>query len=208
MSMRMGTVAAVVLLAGLSVASGQEAPNAPAVRQGDWANVWPGYVVLPWSFHTPPLNDATAGAYRDQGIAAIHVDSLISKAQEDWIDGHRFRFYVDHTASKGYLYLYQSLHSAIRTESPNRRFLNDDGLVIRPYCLRDKMTTRATEAFVRLNVAAAAPHNPICYSLDDEISTANFISPISTCGSGPCRVAFRKFALGLYGGSLDRLNAA
>ncbi|MDD4890936.1 MAG: beta-galactosidase [Phycisphaerae bacterium] len=198
--------AATILAAVLAtLAIAQEIPDKPAIPQRDTLDVWPGYLVIPWSFNTPPLNDATAKAYREQGINGIHVDKLISPAEGEWIDKHKFRFYVDHAAGKGTLYLRERKQLVGR--HPATQFDAGDGFVRRPKCLRDPKVLAEVEALVRANVTAAAKHGVACYALDDEISIGNFLSAVEACWCPSCQPAFRRFALALYGGSLEKLNA-
>ena len=205
----MRTMACVFALMLVSSAAAQETkvPDAPAVEQRDFRDVWPGYVVVPWSAGTPPLNEHTAAAYREQGINAIHVDKEISDAEAGWIDANKFRFYVDHAAGKGTLYLNREQQDAIRGLHPATQYDAGDGLIRRPKCLRDPAALAAMDNILRKNVTADSKHDAIFYSLDDEISTGSFISPVETCWCPHCQDAFRKFALNLYGGSLDKLNA-
>ncbi|MCG3180711.1 MAG: hypothetical protein BIFFINMI_03074 [Phycisphaerae bacterium] len=204
--MRLHRVALSLVMLVAATAAAQEIPNAPAVPQGGFDAAWPGYFVVPWRAGTPELNDATAAAWKRDGIATLHLDKNFSPDEIAWADKHGFSLYLDHVAGKGILYLRE--RKELISRRPDKKWLVGPGLLLaRPRCLHDPAVIAEMDGLVRRHVAGAKDHRPFCYSLDDEISTGDFVSASETCWAPASRPAFRKFAMGLYGGSLERLNA-
>ncbi|MCF6312145.1 MAG: beta-galactosidase trimerization domain-containing protein [Verrucomicrobiales bacterium] len=133
---------------------------------------WPSWTYMPWYYQWTIGYDANAGEFCKQtgynGALINHGDT----AQLDWIEANHLRFYMDHTAGKGSLYL--------RKKSPAdkqrlKKALPSNG--VRPVPLNSD-TLQQLKQQIRHNIEQVQ-HSPMraAYALDDEISTGSFVRP-------------------------------
>lgn len=164
-----------------------------------WASDWPGYTAILWHYKGPPKDEKLAAAMKALGIGGSHVDGLESS---DFAAGNGFRFYVDHAAGKGLLYLrkedYQPLWDAFMKD-------RNPKALVRPNCLNDPGTVEKLRSLLRERVAKHAGRGPLAYALDDEISITSYANPFDFCFCDHC---LRFFAASLRRdyGEIGKLN--
>ncbi len=139
-------------------------------------NRWNTWLYMPWRFRwTIGTGEAGGKFCRDFGINGGFVDH--GEGPLEWLRDWNLRFYGDHTASKGFLYLKGANERArfARYQRDARAIRSDgDG----PVPVDDALLTRV-RGIVRSNVALLK-QSPVRagYALDDEISTGAFVSPL------------------------------
>jgi hypothetical protein len=165
----------------------------PAMLIGRW-DTW---IYMPWRYQwTIGTGDAGGDFCRRYGINGGFTDH--GEGPLAWLEKWHLRFYNDHTAAKGYLYLnganqkanfakYQHDARALRTGTDGPRPLDR--------ALLDKVEGIVTKNVERLK------HSPVrvAYALDDEVSWGAFVVPL------PWRVndddaAYAKWLEQYYGG--------
>lgn len=145
----------------------------PAVMIGRW-DTW---IYMPWRHQWTIGTDDEGGRFcRDYGINGGFTDH--GEGPLDWLQKWRLRFYNDHTAGKGYLYLrganrqgdfqkYQRDPRAIRCGT--------DG----PQPIDDAMLQRLSKIIAQnVNRLKQSPMR-VAYALDDEISWGAFVIPLA-----------------------------
>ena len=131
---------------------------------------WPSWTYMPWTYQWGiGYDDASGkwawdhgynGAFLDHGWTRVHgVDKLA------WINKFKFRFYNDHTAGKGDLYLRG--RGKGRLHRPGLRTVPLNQATI------DRMKSKIRRAVRNLK---ASPYRA-AYALDDEISWGSFVKP-------------------------------
>ncbi len=131
------------------------------------AKAWPSWIYMPWYAHWDiGFNDEGGKFSVDNGFNGAFLDNGDTKNLE-WINKFKLRFYQDHTASKGYLYLRNM-----------DKFKGDAAGMKRPKMLNDALV-KEVEGIIKKNVEAvkSSPYRT-AYGLDDEISWGSFIKPI------------------------------
>lgn len=150
---------------------------------------WDRWVYMPWRYRWHIGTDRRGGKFaRDYGINGGVMDHGLGPL--DWLERWNLRFYNDHTAGKGSLYLLPNqLEKDLR-----------DPRAVRPRPVTPGLA-RELGATVAGNVGLVR-RSPlrIAYSLDDEISTGSFVRPI------PWRIndddqAYERWLRTYYGGS-------
>jgi len=138
---------------------------------------WDRWIYMPWRYRWTIGTGAEGGRFcRDYGINGGFTDH--GHGPFDWLNRWQLRFYNDHTAGKGYLYLrganrksnfdrYQRDPRAIRSGT--------DG----PQPIDRAMLKRLTSLVTR-NVGNVRRHSSLCvaYALDDETSWGAFLIPL------------------------------
>lgn len=172
----------------------QAVPQDPAVMIGRW-DTW---IYMPWRYQWSIGTDDIGGQFcRDYGINGGFTDH--GDGPLEWLEKWGLRFYNDHTAGKGYLYL--------RGANDHRSYAQyqRDAFVVRrgpdgPRPLDDSMLHTLRELVTR-NVGKVK-NSPmrIAYALDDETSWGIFVVPL------PWRVndddqAYAEWLARYYGGS-------
>ncbi|HLJ56194.1 MAG TPA: hypothetical protein VKT77_14230, partial [Chthonomonadaceae bacterium] len=137
---------------------------------------FPGWVYMPWTYQWNigytnasgrwSLAHGYNGAFLDGNGGS--PDSPPGKLA--WIDKFRLHFYMDHTAGKGFLHMWDG-----DKQKPHLAELHGAGVRVVPVndALRDKLRER-----IRTNVSQvkASPMRS-AYALDDEISWGHFVHP-------------------------------
>jgi hypothetical protein len=154
------------------------APEFQAVRQdpklliGRW-NTW---IYMPWRYQwTVGTGDEGGRFCREYGFNGGFTDH--GEGPLAWLETWRLRFYNDHTADKGYLYLhganskanfakYQRNARAIRSGADGPRPLDD--------AMLQKLRGIVTRNVDNLKKSPMR----IAYALDDEISWGAFVTPL------------------------------
>jgi hypothetical protein len=151
----------------------QSVAQDPKVMIGNW-NTW---LYMPWRYEwTIGTQDAGGQFCRDYGVNGGFTDH--GNGPLDWLEKWQLRFYNDHTAGKGSLYL----HGANKRQNFSQ--YQRDPLAIRcgpdgPQPIDDTLLKRLQELVAR-NVGQLK-HSPmrVAYALDDEISSGVFVAPIA-----------------------------
>ena len=136
-----------------------------------WAlKAWPSWTYMPWTFRWGlGYDDASAKWSRDHGYNGAFLDHAYTRVggvdKLAWINQHKLRFYNDHTAAKGYLYL--KGRGGGKLHRPGLRTVPiNDALVAK---LKGIMTQK-------INALKASPQRA-AYALDDEVSWGSFVKP-------------------------------
>jgi hypothetical protein len=132
---------------------------------------WPTFIYMPWTAKWTIGYDQASGQWSlDHGYNGAFIDREPSPAKLAWINQFKLPFYVDHTASKGYLHLWDG--GAVK---PHLKELSGTGL--RPYPLNDALKLKL-QSIIKKNITAnlASPYRA-AYALDDEISWGHFVHP-------------------------------
>ncbi len=172
---------ALVMAAAVGCAAGADDPYESYVKTNrdfvrvkqdkEWAwKAWPGWTYMPWTHQWGigyddasgkwSLDHGYNGAFLDHGYTRVGgVDKLA------WINQHKLRFYNDHTAAKGYLYL----------KGRGGGQLHGTGLRSVPI---DAALVGKLKGIVaqRVNALKGSPQRA-AYALDDEISWGSFVKP-------------------------------
>jgi len=149
------------------------------VRQdNDWsAAAFPTWTYMPWTYqwsigYTKDAGDWSVahgynGAFVNGGD--IGADNSLT-GRLDWIDRFGLRFYMDHTASKGYLHLWDG-----GDLKPHLAELHAGGVRTKPV---NATMFRTLQGLIRQHIdAVKSSPNRAAYALDDEISWGHFIHP-------------------------------
>jgi len=148
------------------------------------ASDWTEYTAFLWHYKGPPKDERLAAAMKSLGIAGSNVDGLEST---DFATKNGLRFYADHVAGKGILYLrkedYQPVWDAWFADRDPRR-------LVRPNCLNDPATVKKLRELVKARVEKHRGAGPLAYALDDEISITSFANPFDFCFCAHCLARF------------------
>lgn len=136
---------------------------------------WPSWTYMPWSYRWGIGYDDAAGRWSlEHGYNGAFLDHGQTRAggvdKLAWIDQHKLRFYVDHTASKRYLHLWDG-----NEMKPYRDRVHGVGVRTRPV---NEQMKRTLQDFIRRYVTnvKSSPYRA-AYALDDEISWGHFVHP-------------------------------
>ena len=143
----------------------------PVKQDKDWAlKAWPSWVYMPWSYKWGIGYDDQAGKWsQDNGYNGAFLDHgrTVSNGVDKlaWINRHELRFYVDHIAGKGDLYLRGRGSGKLPTTG------------LRSIPVNDKMVRRLKNTIRRyIGNVKSSPWRS-AYALDDEISWGSFVKP-------------------------------
>ena len=141
----------------------------------DWCyEAFPSWTYMPWTYQWNigydeasgnwSLANGYNGAFLDWGN--IWVDGV---NKLDWINQFQLRFYMDHTAAKRYLHLWDG------NQTPPYDDLHSNGVRTKP--VNEEMRT-TLEGFIstHINNVKSSPYRA-AYALDDEISWGFFVHP-------------------------------
>ncbi len=180
-----------ILAAGLALAAGriglaQEDPYEkyvktskdfqPVKQDKDWAlKAWPSWTYMPWTFRwTIGYDDASGEFSRKYGYNGAFLDwgrtEVGGQDKLAWINKFKLRFYVDHTAAKRYLHLWDGGEA-----NRYRDQLHGAGVRVKP--VNEEMK-RTLKDFISKHIAnvQTSPWRA-AYALDDEISWGHFVHP-------------------------------
>jgi len=169
----------------------------PVMQDKEWAwNAWPTWVYMPWSYQWHiGYSDASGkwsvkhgynGAFIDHGRTNVGgVDKLA------WINKFKLYFYMDHTAGKGDLHLWDGKKVAAHLDE-----VHGTGARFRP--VNAAMVTKLKRLMrERIGNVKSSPYRA-AYALDDEISWGHFIHPTMWCVTDD-RAAYKKWLNEIYG---------
>ncbi|WP_435021526.1 beta-galactosidase trimerization domain-containing protein [Tundrisphaera sp. TA3] len=137
---------------------------------------WDTWLYMPWRYRwTIGTNEAGGRFCREVGINGGFADR--GEGPLDWLDRWNLRFYNDHTAGKGDLWL------PAFPDRPRLQAIQRDPRAIRqgkdgPRPLDGAMRERLEAAIGRSIAGASKSPNRVAYALDDEISWGMFVTPI------------------------------
>jgi len=131
---------------------------------------WPSWTLMPWYFQwSIGYDDAAAKFCKDTGINGAFVDRGHTEHMA-WFDENKLRFYMDHTAGKGDLHLWDGLNTPEK-----KNMVHGTGMRERPVnaAMKGKL-----EGIIKGNIEAVK-RSPMrsAYALDDEISWGHFVHP-------------------------------
>ncbi|MFW6161564.1 MAG: beta-galactosidase trimerization domain-containing protein [Planctomycetota bacterium] len=150
------------------------APEFQRVRQDPKMMIgrWDTWVYMPWRFRWHIGTGERGGRFcREYGFNGGFTDH--GSGPLEWLERWNLRFYNDHTAGKGYLYLHRANWKRIQT---NPRTIRFGARGPRPLnaALLATMKELVTQ---RVNHIKQSPVR-VAYALDDEISWGSFVKPI------------------------------
>ena len=142
----------------------RQAPEFRRVRQEPFQERWDTWLYMPWRYRWHIGTGDRGGEFcRDLGINGGVMDR--GRGPLEWLERWNLRFYNDHTAGKGSLYLL-----------PDRLGKNLHDIRPRPITPELERELGSTIAS-NLALVKRSPLR-VAYSLDDEISTGSFVRPI------------------------------
>ena len=142
-----------------------------------WLNKrFPPWVYTPWTYQWGiGYTDGSGKWSRDHGYNGAFLDGNsgepdVPKGKLDWINRFGLWFYLDHTAHKGYLHLWDG-------DKKQAHLAELHGTGIRPLPLNDALR-ETLYSFIRKNIGKvkSSPFR-IAYALDDEASWGHFAHP-------------------------------
>jgi len=127
---------------------------------------WDTWIYMPWRYKWTIGTGKPGGEFcLEYGINGGFTDH--GSGPIPWLEQYRLRFYNDHTAGKGTLYL------------KVRDVVANDPRAVRPVPL-DFASLQNARAIVHENLAKVSKSPMrLAYALDDEISTGRFVRPIA-----------------------------
>ncbi len=154
----------------------QSAPELRRVRQDPelLAGRWDTWLYMPWRYRWHAGTGEAGGALAARlgingGVLAHGADH--GAGPLDWLERWSLRFYNDHTAGKGDLFL-------LPRDLPREKEALRDPRRIRPRPLDDTLLAELEATIARnLRDPRRSPQR-VAYALDDEISTGSFTRPI------------------------------
>ena len=177
-------VAVVVSVLGLCVAAvaGEDpylayvrsAPEFQRVRQDPQMMIgrWDTWVYMPWRYKWSIGTGDEGGQFcRDYGFNGGFTDH--GSGPLPWLEKWHLRFYNDHTAGKGYLWLHRTDWKGAQT---NPRAIRFGARGPRPLDAKFLATTKQLVT-QRVNGLKKSPMR-VAYALDDEVSWGSFVKPI------------------------------
>jgi len=138
---------------------------------------FPSWTYMPWTYQwTIGYTTASGKWARDNGYNGALIDWGDIATPEsptgrlDWINAFQLRFYMDHTAGKRYLHLWDGGQM-----KPYANALHGNGVRTKPV---NAAMAKTLQDLMRQNIAALRKSpNRAAYSLDDEISWGYFVHP-------------------------------
>jgi hypothetical protein len=175
----------------------QSVKQDPAMMIGRW-NTW---VYMPWRYQwTIGTGDEGGQFCKDYGFNGGFTDH--GQGPLDWLEKWQLRFYNDHTAAKGYLYLQGANSKGNFKKYQNNARAVRSGLN-GPQPIDDAMLQRLRTIVTRnVNNVKKSPMR-VAYALDDEISWGAFVVPISWRVNDDDE-AYEKWLKSYYGGTAPK----
>jgi hypothetical protein len=142
---------------------------------------FPSWTYMPWTYQwTIGYSDASGKWAVDHGYNGAFVDrgdietEVSRTGRIDWINKFQLRFYVDHSASKHYLHLWDG-----NDLKPHLAELHGNGIRTKPV---NAAMAESLHQFMSKSIGAVKP-SPYraAYALDDEISWGHFVHPAMWC---------------------------
>ena len=157
----------------------RNAPEFKSVKQdpGAWTARWNTWVYMPWRYQWGIGTGDEGGQFcRDYGLNGGFTDGGDTSVLP-WLDKWNLKFYNDHTAGKGYLYL--DTHKGVDFKkfmrNPRGLRTGSRGPATLDAALLAKLKKEVTD---NVNGLKRSPAR-IAYALDDEISWGSFVKPVA-----------------------------
>lgn len=131
---------------------------------------WPGFVYMPWTFQwTIGYTDASGKWSVEHGYNGAFIDREPNGNKLAWINQFKLPFYVDHTAGKGDLHLWDGIDKKHLSD------LHGTGVRVKP--VNAAMEARL-KGLIKQHIEAnkSSPYRA-AYALDDELSWGHFVHP-------------------------------
>ena len=148
----------------------------PVKQDKEWAlKAWPSWAYMPWTYKWGIGYDDDAGKWSlDNGYNGAFIDhgrtNVGGVDKLAWINRYKLRFYVDHTAGKGFLHLWDG--GAVAS---HRNEIQGTGVRVKP--VNEEMGNTLKKLIrERINNVKSSPWRG-AYALDDELSWGHFVSP-------------------------------
>ena len=137
---------------------------------------YPGWIYMPWTYQWTLGYTDTSGKWSQvHGYNGAFLDGNggepdSPKGKLEWINRFGLRFYMDHTARKGYLHLWDG-------DKKQAHLGELHGTGVRPVPLNDALQTKLRGS-IKANIeqVKASPMRA-AYALDDEASWGHFVHP-------------------------------
>jgi hypothetical protein len=145
----------------------------PAKQDAQWLYAaYPSWTYMPWTYQwTIGYTDQSGQWSRENGYNGAFIDhGDTSGGKLDWINKFQLRFYMDHTAGKGDLHLWDG---SIPKQTLD--VVHGNGIRVRPV---NAAMLEKLKGLIRNNITSVKD-SPVraAYALDDEISWGHFIHP-------------------------------
>jgi hypothetical protein len=154
----------------------------PVKQDKDWLNAaFPSWTYMPWTFKwTIGYTDESGKWSVDHGYNGAFIDwggistDNSKTGKLDWINQWKLRFYMDHTAAKHFLHLWDG-----DDMKPHLAALHSNGIRTKPV---NAEMAGELHKFISANIAnvKSSPYRA-AYALDDEISWGHFVHPTMWC---------------------------
>ena len=158
----------------------------------DWAlKAWPSWTYMPWYWRWGiGFNEAGGKFSLEHGYNGAFTDHGAS-GRLPWIDRYKLRFYMDHTAGKGDLHLWDG-----GKMKPYANQVHGNGVRVRPVnaAMKQKLEGLMRKRIAQVKVSP----NRAAYALDDEISWGHFVHPCMWCVTDD-KAAYRVWLTEVYG---------
>lgn len=179
----------------------QMSPDFRPVRQDPaWLRkAFSGWIYLPWSYQwNIGYTDASGKWSRDHGYNGAFLDGNGESPDSPpgklaWIDNNRLKFYMDHTAGKHLLHLWDG-----GQQKAHLKELDGGGVRTVPI---NYETVRTLKKTISNNISQvkSSPERA-AYALDDEISWGHFVHPAMWCVTDD-PAQYKKWLRQIYGDS-------
>ncbi len=158
---------------------------------------YPGWIYMPWTYQwNIGYTDASGQWSRAHGYNGAFLDGNGGAPDSppgklDWINRNGLRFYVDHTAGKGSLHLWDG-----GKQKPHLAELHGNG--VRTVPVNAALKKRLNELILaNVSQVKASPFRA-AYALDDELSWGHFVHPTMWCVTDD-PTAFKTWLREIYG---------
>jgi len=133
---------------------------------------YPSWIYMPWTFQwTIGYTDASGQWSLDHGYNGAFIDrGNTGGGKLDWINKFKLHFYMDHTAAKGYLHLWDG-----NNMKPHANAVHGNGFRVKPVNA-DMLKTLQGIIGQTIGAVKGSPYRA-AYALDDEISWGHFVHP-------------------------------
>jgi hypothetical protein len=142
-----------------------------------WADrAYPGWIYMPWTYQwNIGYTDASGRLCRSRGINGAFLDGNGGAPDSPagklaWIDRFHLRFYLDHTAGKGSLHLWDG-----GKQKPHLPELHGAG--VRPVPINAALRQKLQDVIRTNLVQVKTSPSRAAYALDDEASWGHFVHP-------------------------------
>jgi hypothetical protein len=145
----------------------------PVKQDKDWLyKQYPSWIYMPWTYQwTIGYTDASGAWSLETGYNGAFIDrGGTGGGKLDWINKYKLRFYMDHTAAKGFLHLWDGSNM-----KPHANAVHGNGARVKPVNAEMLKTLKG----IMMQTISAVKSSPYraAYALDDEISWGHFVHP-------------------------------